>query len=465
MRKAAISVLFICFGICISKVTFAQLKIQGPAKKSRVLFLLDCSGSMLAPWENNETRIVAAKRVLSKYIDSLKVNKNLELGFRVYGHQFEKKLNNCEDTKLEVPFSVGNHAAIIAKLNSLTPKGTTPISYSLLQGAKDFPVDPGARNLVIVITDGLESCNRDPCAVSIELQKKNIFLKPFIIGLGSFQDYGNAFDCMGQYFNASNTSEFTKALDKAMNQSLGKTTLSVNLLDINDAPKETNVNMTFFNRVTGQPVYDFVHYLNAQGKPDTINVDPIISYDIRVNTVPPVLKENVYLEGGRHNVVNIKTPQGSLVVNFPTPVTEYKNPQFIVRPAGKPNTILAQKVNIPQRYLVGLYEIEVLTLPRTVKNVTIRQSETTRVAIPAPGLVSIANEIEGFGSIYVLRDGGDYEWIYNFENDIAKTNLPLQPGKYKVVFRAKKAVASKLTDVQYFTIVSGKSSNLTLFSK
>jgi len=33
------------------------------------------------------------------------------------------------------------------------------------------------------------------------------------------------------------------------------------------------------------------------------------------------------------------------------------------------------------------------------------------------------------------------------------------------VFRAKKAVASKLTDVQYFTIVSGKSSNLTLFSK
>lgn len=445
--------------------TSAQIKYQGPAKKSRVLFLLDCSGSMLAPWENNETRIVAAKRVLSKYIDSLKVNKNLELAFRVYGHQFERKLNNCEDTKLEVPFAPGNHAAIIAKLNGLSPKGTTPISYSLLQAAKDFPQDPTFRNVVIVITDGLESCNRDPCAVSIELQKKHIFLKPFIIGLGPFQDYGNAFDCMGQYFNASNTTEFTKALDKAMNQSLGKTTISVNLLDVNDLPKETNVNMTFLNRVTGEVVYDFVHFLNAKGQPDTLSIDPVISYDIKINTLPAVVKENVYLEGGRHNIVNVKCPQGNLVAQFPTPVTEYKNPQMVVKPLGKNQTLISQKIGLIHRYLVGQYDVEIMTLPRIQKTVTIRQSETTRISIPSPGLLSIANDMEGFGSIYVQKDNGEFEWIYNFENDIAKTNLPLQPGKYKVVFRAKKAVSSKLTDVQYFQIVSGKSTNLTLFVK
>jgi len=52
-------------------------------KKTRILFMLDALGSMLAPWEQS-TKIEAAKIILSDLIDSLKVSPNLELALRVY---------------------------------------------------------------------------------------------------------------------------------------------------------------------------------------------------------------------------------------------------------------------------------------------------------------------------------------------------------------------------------------------
>ena len=44
-------------------------------------------------------------------------------------------------------------------------RGTTPLAKSLEEGAKDFP-DNNARNIVILITDGLEECGMDPCIIS-----------------------------------------------------------------------------------------------------------------------------------------------------------------------------------------------------------------------------------------------------------------------------------------------------------
>src|SRR5690606_22005751 len=101
-------------------------------------------------WEKS-TRIMAAKRLLADMVDSLKTNENLELAFRVYGHQFERRDQNCTDSKLEVGFGKDNHQQIITKLMQLKPKGNTPIAYSLTQTADDFPDDPRARNIIIII--------------------------------------------------------------------------------------------------------------------------------------------------------------------------------------------------------------------------------------------------------------------------------------------------------------------------
>ncbi|MBA4058447.1 MAG: von willebrand factor type a, partial [Marivirga sp.] len=167
---------FILTLVLVGHITFSQTKVQQKIpEKTRILFLLDASGSMLEQWERpNQTRWSVAKSILTKLVDSLRLNNKLELGLRIYGHRSPQEIKNCKDTWLEVPFKSKNHSLIIDKLAEVKPKGVTPITYSLEQAAGDFPVGPGYRNIVILITDGIESCGGDLCATSRALQKKGV---------------------------------------------------------------------------------------------------------------------------------------------------------------------------------------------------------------------------------------------------------------------------------------------------
>ncbi|MDQ3290567.1 MAG: VWA domain-containing protein, partial [Bacteroidota bacterium] len=240
-------------------LSYAQTTVKKPepVKKTRILFLLDGSGSMLAKWESSD-RMKVAKILLSRLVDSLAQYQNLELALRVYGHQFDKEKNNCTDSRLEVPFKEGNEEQIKTRLRQIVPRGNTPITYSLEQAAKDFPVDNNSRNVLILITDGLESCGGDPCATAVALQKKHIFLKPFVIGIGIEKQFVPELACMGQYFNAADISSFRKVLDNVVKMALSKTTVSVELKDEQGKPVETNVNLTFINNVTEEPEYNYV---------------------------------------------------------------------------------------------------------------------------------------------------------------------------------------------------------------
>ena len=439
----------------------AQRVQQELPEKTRILFLLDGSGSMLAQW-GNDLRIREAKRILSDLVDSLRVNPDLELALRVYGHQHDRRLRNCQDTRLEYPFRPNNHDNIIKKLEDVRPKGTTPIAYSLQQAANDFPEKDGIRNIVIIITDGIESCEGDPCEVSLALQKKGIFLRPFIIGLGMPEKYTKQFDCMGQYFDAGDTYAFREVLHKALKQSLDKTTVSVELLDINGQPRETNVNVTFYNNFTNLPEYEFVHYRNKRGKPDSVEIDAVLNYDVVVNTIPQVVKRNVALIGGQHNVISIKSPQGQIKVHQPNH-TEYKDRiKILVSKKGKAGTLNIQDIESSQKYLVGSYDLEILTLPRIHKSVDVSQSETTLVNIEAPGLLNLRSNTPGIGSIYELGNSTREIWTTNLPDNQNQINLAIQPGKYKLVFRALNAYGSKFTQVKEFTIRSNSTTTINL---
>ncbi len=444
-------------------VAKAQKEEPPPVKTTRILFILDASGSMTDKWEGRP-RMDIAKDILSKLVDSLRTEPNLELALRVYGHQWDKRYNNCKDTKLEVPFKKGNFDAIKAKIKTIEPKGTTLIANSLKHAADDFPDDKNSRNVIILITDGIEACGGDPCALSVALQKKRIFLKPFIIGIGADENFAKAFSCMGQYFDAKNVQEFRANLHKIFTQTLKETTVVVNLLDINDKPTETDVNMSFINTVTGETEYDFIHFIKPDGKSDRVKIDAILTYNIVVNTIPKVVKENVGFEGGKENVVNIKTPLGALLLKDKH--KEYKNLTALVYLKNNPELLNVQEGGKKQNYLVGFYDVEVLTLPRkSFKNIEIRQSQTTSLTVAVPGILSISESVEGFASLYEVKETGEHEWIYNFPDENSKIQLPIQPGNYKFVFRSKKTRGSEFTDVQYFTIKSGVTTTIKPFSK
>ncbi|HTF80280.1 MAG TPA: VWA domain-containing protein, partial [Cytophagales bacterium] len=310
-------ILLVLLGLLLTHAAISQDKNHSKiVKKTRILFIFDCSGSMLARWDGAELRIDAAKRILGELVDSLRKEKNLELALRVYGHQYDKKYNNCQDSKLEVSFAPHNHDVLKKKIATLQPKGNTPIAYSLEQTAKDFPTPSTSnlKNVVLLITDGLESCKGDPCAVSMALQKNKVFLKPFIVGMGKLEDYGKELECVGKFVTASNPESLKQVLTSAIKQSLLKTTLSVNLLDENNAPTESYLNMTFLNNKTHDVLYNFVHHYEKPGKGDALEVDGFITYDIVVNTIPPVIKEKIDVELGKNNTAQIKCPTGTLKI-------------------------------------------------------------------------------------------------------------------------------------------------------
>jgi Ca-activated chloride channel homolog len=446
-------VLFILLFACYIS-THGQVKKEDKTPTTHLLFLFDGSGSMNAKWQS-APKIDVAKRLMKELLDSLRYVPNVQLALRVYGHQKPFPPQDCDDTRLEVPFGKGNISSIQEVIRKLNPKGTTPIAKSLELCANDFPQAHG-RNIIILITDGIEECGGDPCAASAALQKKGIFLKPFVIGLGLDDALKKNFDCVGRYFDATNEVMFKQALNVVISQALNPTTMQVNLLDLNHNPTETNVNMTFYDQHTGALRYNFIHTINSRGLPDTLVIDPLSTYRIVVHTIPEVSKDSVILTPGKHTITGIDAPQGYLTLLIKG-LVEYRKLQAIVRKHYEMQTLNAQNFNSTEKYLVGKYDLEVLTLPRTyVENVDISQSKTTTVEVSQPGIASFVYTSPGFGSIY-WEDKGKLRWIYNLDTNSNKETVVLQPGKYRVVFRPKAAKESIYTITKSFEVISGSS--------
>ncbi len=436
---------------------FSQKK-QEPV--NRILFIFDASQSMLGRWQSGR-KIDIARKLLNNMLDSLKNMDNLEIGLRVYGHQKSYPPQDCDDTKLEVDFATSDLVAdrIKAKLKMLRARGTTPIASSLEKGAYDFPKNTNSRNIIILITDGIEECDMNPCSVSRLLQREGVVLKPFVIGIGLDETYKNTFDCVGTYYDASKEKDFETVLEVVISHVLNSTTAQVNLLDESGNPTETNVNLTFYDEFSGLAKYNFIHTMNHKGNPDTMSVDPILKYKVVAHTIPTVESEIVSLTPGKHTVIPLSTPQGELEIKMQS----REDYPFIVRLKDQHQTLHLQKTNTKQKYLTGAYDIEVLTTPRfSIEGVIIKQSETTTISMPNTGTANILLPSKGYGGIYRFKDNL-WQEVYPIDDNTQKVKLYLLPGNYKIVFRSKSAKQYAYTREKEFKIQSGKSALIKLY--
>ena len=463
LRKKISVFLFMGIGMIFLLETSAQIPLtsEKPAPPTtRILFLLDCSQSMNGYWDSDR-KINIARKFLIHTIDSLEQLDHIQMALRVYGHQSPVPPQDCSDTRLEVPFAEGNAPKIRQKLRYLTPKGTTPIANSLAACGKDFPRCDNCRNVIILITDGIEACDGDPCAVSTDLQKKGIYLKPFIIGIGLDPSFTKTFECVGRYYNANEESSFKDVLGVVITEAINSTTAQVNLLDQDGNPSETNVNMTFYNYASGKVLHNYIHTFNNRGNPDTINLDPLIEYKLIIHTLPQVVVDKISLARGKHSIIAADVPQGVLKIN--NRGNRYLDLHVIVRKHNEMNTLNMQKINAEEKYLIGKYDLEIPVLPRIfVNGIDIKQSTTTNITLTSPGVITLLMSNPGFGSIYVERDK-ELEWIYNISSDLKHETIELQPGNYKIVFRPKYAKRSFYTTIKNISVRSGSSQSVKLF--
>ena len=454
-------IIYVIFLVIFSITSFLSQNNEG---RIRILFIFDGSNSMNAQWENS-SKIAIAKRLMTQTMDSLRELENVDLALRIYGHQTKimPGKQDCSDTKLEVPFasSKDNYDNIINKIRSLVPKGTTPIARSLEYSAEDFPSCEDCRNIIILITDGIEACDEDPCAVALALKAKNIKLKPFVIGLGLDTSYLSQFDCVGEFFSAENEDSFKSVLKFIISQALNNTTAQINLNNINGLPKETNVTMSIYNSKNNKLVNTYIHTLNRNQLPDTLSFDPIYQYKLVVHTIPEVIKDNIKLIPGKHNIIEANTPQGKLNLKIQGTNSIFTGINCIIRKDSSHLTLNVQNMNTQKEYLVGKYNLEILTLPRIYfDNIKIKQSESIDITIPMYGSIEVRKP-EGPAALFIKKNGQNI-WVYDFDDNRAIENINIQPGKYMISYRYARSSSTAHTITKEFKISSGENINLNL---
>jgi Ca-activated chloride channel family protein len=177
----------------------------------RAIIVFDASGSM---WGQigGETKISIAQKTLAEVLAD--VPAALELGFVAYGH---REKGNCADIELMVPPGAATGNEIAAAANRLTPLGKTPISDAVRQAAIELRYTHD-KATVILITDGIETCEADPCAVAAELERSGVDLTVHVVGFGLSQEEGRQVSCLaentgGEYFSAGDADALADALE------------------------------------------------------------------------------------------------------------------------------------------------------------------------------------------------------------------------------------------------------------
>ena len=128
------------------------------------MIVLDASGSMWGQIDG-VNKIVIAREVVRESLGSADIQ-NL-VGLVAYGHN---RKGDCSDIEVLVPPATGQMSTVVSAVEAINPKGKTPLSEAVRQAARAMGYVEN-RATVVLVTDGLETCNADPCALARELER------------------------------------------------------------------------------------------------------------------------------------------------------------------------------------------------------------------------------------------------------------------------------------------------------
>ncbi len=175
-----------------------------------VVIVYDASGSMWGQIDGT-SKIVIAREVMADLVKSWP--EDTRLGLIAYGH---RNAGDCNDIETLIKPGLVDRAEFIKTVNAIEPKGKTPISASLRQAAEVLSWRDTS-GTVVLISDGLETCHGDPCAVARELAEKGVDFTAHVVGFDLDEQGNQALSCIaantgGMFVPASNAAELQDAL-------------------------------------------------------------------------------------------------------------------------------------------------------------------------------------------------------------------------------------------------------------
>jgi hypothetical protein len=204
----------------VAAATLAAL----PAEAARVEIILDVSGSMRARM-GAETKIDSARKAIRATLAGIPPES--VVGLRLYGHRVaqENKAESCRDTELSVPFQALDKAGFLAVVDRAQPRGQTPLTYSLEQAAHDFGPASDEERVIILVSDGAETCGGDPAAAARNLLAQGFKLKVHTVGFDVDAAARAQLEAIstatgGEYHDARNADALAQSLTRLTQQSL-----------------------------------------------------------------------------------------------------------------------------------------------------------------------------------------------------------------------------------------------------
>lgn len=270
-------------GTVVVTAAEGQTFVNTPAN---IEIIVDASGSMLAQVEGSEKeRWQVAQEALSTLVSSGTISDQSAVVVRTYGR---RRGNDCNDLEVAQTLSRYNAEALQAVIGGIKPAvgGMTPLASSLRAASEDLQAAEGS-TVVILVTDGLESCNGDPVAEAANFVRDTDQRKVHVIGFALGDQEASdklrqiAEQGKGLYFDANNSAQLTDALRQTIVLSYQITTPA------------------------GEPV--------ASG---TVGTEPVEiepgEYKLKINANPAIEKDLV-VENGGNVVVSLRQGFGGLV--------------------------------------------------------------------------------------------------------------------------------------------------------
>ncbi|MRU16844.1 VWA domain-containing protein [Roseovarius sp. A21] len=176
--------------------------------ESGTMIVLDGSGSMWGQIDGTP-KIEIARDAIGTMLADWPTGR--QLGLMAYGHRRE---GDCNDIETLMSLGPLDRDVVEAALNDITPRGKTPVGASVRAAAETV----GNSGSVVVVTDGLENCGADLCALGEELAASSSGFTAHLIGF-DVEDADGQLACLaeatgGRYMPASDASSLTGALQE-----------------------------------------------------------------------------------------------------------------------------------------------------------------------------------------------------------------------------------------------------------
>ena len=211
LRRACCLFNILLLGIAFSSVSAMSPSLSYAGDNPTAMLILDSSKSMWGQINGKNKVIIARNALAAAFSGSAgKIN----LGIVTYGH---RKSVGCKDIETVLTPRPIDPAVLKETISNIRPRGSTPIASSLEIAARAAGSTRVATTIVL-LSDGLDNCRQDPCAMAKKLKAQSSALKIDVIAFDNqTQDKLAKLQCVsdntgGKFYPATNAKELNAAL-------------------------------------------------------------------------------------------------------------------------------------------------------------------------------------------------------------------------------------------------------------